>query len=46
MNYRVLRINSQPDFSAGVMFTVDKIHRDYGPGSYVEENKVKHLCYT
>ena len=41
MDYRLLRINSQLDYSSGVMFTVNtNVH---GPGPVIE---VRHLCYT
>ena len=44
MNYRVLRINSQADFSSGVMFAVSS-----GQQISSWEGKhpvVRHLCYT
>ncbi len=41
MDYRLLRINSQLDYSLGVLFTVDTNVRDPGPVI-----QVRHLCYT
>ena len=40
MNYRLLRINSQADYSMGVMFAVGS------NGPIDDSNKVRHLCYT
>ena len=40
MNYRLLRINSQSDFSTGVMFTIGS------NGPIDDSNKIRHLCYT
>ena len=41
MDYQVLRINSQLDYSLGVMFSVDTNIHDPGPVI-----QVRHLCYT
>ena len=41
MDYRLLRINSQLDYSMGVMFTVATNVHDPGPVI-----QVRHLCYT
>ena len=40
MNYRLLRINSQSDFSTGVMFTIGS------NGPIDDSNKIRHLGYT
>ena len=40
MNYRILRINSQLDYSMGVMFTVGS------SGPIDDSGKIRHLCYT
>jgi len=40
MNYRLLRIDSQMDFSMGVMFTVGS------NGSIDDTGRIRHLCYT
>ena len=49
MDYRVLRINSQSDYSSGVMFSVDSKNavssRSFSVRDVVEP-KVRHLCYT
>ncbi len=41
MDYQILRINSQLDYSMGVMFTVGVSIHDSGPIV-----QVRHLCYT
>lgn len=41
MDYKLLRINSQADYSMGVLFTVDtNVHH---PGPVIQ---IRHLCYT
>ena len=44
MDYRVLRINSQLDYSSGVMFSVQQ---EYVGGTGIPSGTcIRHLCYT